>query len=258
MSGAVRPSGVRCAAGHVPAPRSGRARKAPRAADPALWRFLARRSRRGLEGDARVRVPAQRAVGRQPVAGRSGGGPPVDRGSAGGASVDRRSRGGSVGRQVGGAPVGRRSSGGASADRRVGGGGSADRRVGRAFVGRRFRGGPAVDGRVPGPRPHRRTTAAGGRRPLRLTRRGRLVVLALMLLLCGLVAAAVAVPGRAADPATEPATAVVQPGDTLWSFTARHAPSDDPFATIDEVRWLNDLEGSVIHPGQRLVLPRRR
>jgi hypothetical protein len=83
-------------------------------------------------------------------------------------------------------------------------------------------------------------------------------MLALMLLLCGLAAAAVAAPGQAADPARERATAVVQPGDTLWSFTSRNAPSDHPFEMIEEVRRLNHLDGYVIHPGQRLILPRRR
>jgi hypothetical protein len=89
-------------------------------------------------------------------------------------------------------------------------------------------------------------------------RRGRAFIFAGLLLLCAVLAALVAPPGRAADPAGTPASAVVLPGDTLWSFAARNAPSRTPFATIDEIRRLNHLDGYVIHPGQRLLLPLRR
>jgi LysM repeat protein len=91
---------------------------------------------------------------------------------------------------------------------------------------------------------------------VRLTRRGRVVVLVLCLLLAGLVAALVASTSRAAQPG-EPAVAVVQPGDTLWSVAARHAPSDDPYGVIEEIRRLNHLTGNTIHPGQELILPQR-
>jgi LysM repeat protein len=94
---------------------------------------------------------------------------------------------------------------------------------------------------------------------LKLTRRGRVVVLGLCLLLAGLVAALAASASRAAQPGEppEPAVAVVQPGDTLWSVAARHVPSDDPYGMIDEIRHLNDLNSHTIHPGQELILPER-
>jgi len=108
--------------------------------------------------------------------------------------------------------------------------------------------------------------------PVRLTRRGRAVVLALGLLLAGLVVAGVLVvvvgvlappASLAADPTPagagrEPAVAVVRPGDTLWSVAARHLPSRDAYGMIEEIRRLNDLPDHTIHPGQRLVLPARR
>jgi LysM repeat protein len=107
--------------------------------------------------------------------------------------------------------------------------------------------------------------SAGGARsvptrsaPVRLTRRGRAVLFALLVLLCAVLAALAAAPGGAADPAADYPTAVVQPDDTLWSFAARNAPSTTPYATIDEIRRLNHLDGYVIHPGQRLLLPLRR
>jgi Tfp pilus assembly protein FimV len=96
----------------------------------------------------------------------------------------------------------------------------------------------------------------GGR--LRLTRRGRIVIVAFSLLLAAAVAVVLAPASRAdAPPATAP-TAVVQPGDTLWSVAERHLPSRDPFAMIEEIRRLNGLDGYTVHAGQRLTLPRRR
>lgn len=93
------------------------------------------------------------------------------------------------------------------------------------------------------------------RRPLHLTRRGRAVLLGLCVLLAGLVAALAAPASQAARVPEPPQTAVVHPGDTLWSVAARHAPSRDPYRVIDEIRHLNDLSGHTIHPGQELVLP---
>jgi hypothetical protein len=97
-----------------------------------------------------------------------------------------------------------------------------------------------------------------GRRPVRLTRRGRLVVLALVLFTGALVGFLGAAPGQAADPPKPAVTAVVQPGDTLWSFAERNLPGWQPKAAVAELKKLNDLEGYVIHPGQRLDLPARR
>ncbi len=96
------------------------------------------------------------------------------------------------------------------------------------------------------------------RRPkprLRLTRRGRLVLVVLFLVAVGGLAAILSPASRAADPAAPLPVAVVQPGDTLWSVVARHRPSDTPFRMIEEDRRLNDLEGVTVHAGQQLVLP---
>lgn len=98
---------------------------------------------------------------------------------------------------------------------------------------------------------------SGPGRRLRLTRRGRVVLLCVGLLLAGLFVAIAAPVSRAADPA-EPEVVVVHPGDTLWSVAARHVPSQDPYGTIEEIRRLNDLQGHTIHPGQELILPERR
>jgi hypothetical protein len=90
---------------------------------------------------------------------------------------------------------------------------------------------------------------------LRLTRRGRVVLVALFLLAVGGLAAVLSPASRAADPAGPPAVAVVQPGDTLWSVAARHRPSNSPFEVIAEIRRLNDLTDFTVFAGQKLVLP---
>ncbi|SDZ27788.1 LysM domain-containing protein [Asanoa ishikariensis] len=90
---------------------------------------------------------------------------------------------------------------------------------------------------------------------LRLTRRGRLVLVGLFLVAVGLLAAILSPASRAADHAEPPPVAVVQPGDTLWSVVARHRPSNAPFKVIDEIRRLNDMDDFTIHAGQKLVLP---
>src|SRR5262249_54613523 len=94
---------------------------------------------------------------------------------------------------------------------------------------------------------------------VRLTRRGRLVLLALLLLLAAVVGVLVAAStGEAASPAGPAPTVVVQPGDTLWSIAARYAPGPDPFGTIEQMRELNGRDGYTVHAGETLVLPRHR
>ena len=94
--------------------------------------------------------------------------------------------------------------------------------------------------------------------PLRLTRRGRAVVLGFFVLMSSLASAILlAGASRADEPPTGPApSVVVQPHDTLWSIATRAAPERDPFAAIAEIKKINNLQGYVIHPGQTLELPR--
>jgi hypothetical protein len=95
------------------------------------------------------------------------------------------------------------------------------------------------------------------RPPLRLTRRGRAVVLAFFVLVASLASAVLfTTASRASDPDTGPApTVVVQPHDTLWSIATRTSPRRDPYAAVAEIQRLNDLDGYVVHPGQTLILP---
>ncbi len=94
---------------------------------------------------------------------------------------------------------------------------------------------------------------------LRLTRRGRAVVLLTLVTL--LVLAFVL--GRAGDsqaatetPLAKPyAATTVHAGETLWSVAKRVAPGHDPRALVAEIRTLNHLPSASVQVGQQLLLP---
>jgi Tfp pilus assembly protein FimV len=89
--------------------------------------------------------------------------------------------------------------------------------------------------------------------PIRLTRRGVIVVAALVAALgVGLIWL-----GRLSAPASPagapgPATVTVQPGDTLWSIAGRVAPGRDPLAEVSTLQQRNHLTGVDLVPGQVL------
>lgn len=93
---------------------------------------------------------------------------------------------------------------------------------------------------------------------VRLTRRGRLVVLALALLAVlavGIVLASGAVgTGEAGTP--EPTRVVlVGSGDTLWDIAAGLADDGDVRAMVDRIQKLNALDSGMVTAGQKLVVP---
>ena len=114
---------------------------------------------------------------------------------------------------------------------------------------------PQASRGYPRPAPRRPATLPGRRPPIRLTRRGRVVLLALLLAVAATITILLASASRAADPAGAPRTAVVQRDDTLWSIAAREVPGGDPFTTIERIRFLNDLPDYPVHPGQTLIRP---
>ena len=91
--------------------------------------------------------------------------------------------------------------------------------------------------------------------PVRLTRRGRIVVLGLLIALAALVVVLVSQPGQAADTTPLP-TRVVQPGDSLWSIAGQVAPGRNRTATVEDIRRLNHLDGYRLQVGQKLTVPR--
>lgn len=95
---------------------------------------------------------------------------------------------------------------------------------------------------------------------LRLTRRGRRLVLALAFVgavaLGSLVAPLVEGAGDGGLQLAGERSVVVEPGDTVWSIAGEAAGADQDVRTVvDAIEELNDLEGSVLVPGQVLELP---
>jgi LysM repeat protein len=97
----------------------------------------------------------------------------------------------------------------------------------------------------------------GGQSTLRLTRRGRLVILVMLLAVGAVLSMAVASSGAASSAAEQvPVQYVtVAPGDTLWSIAGEVAPGTDRRDTVAEIVELNALDGSSVQAGQRIAVP---
>jgi hypothetical protein len=132
-----------------------------------------------------------------------------------------------------------------------------------------------VDSPVPSQTPHREQAARPrpardratrpetANPPLRLTRRGRVVVAvvaALVLAALSLVIAGAAqaanhpVSARAAQQGLAQVT--VHPGQSLWSVAESADPGADTRVVIQRIVELNGLTGNVVFAGQRLWVPR--
>ena len=59
---------------------------------------------------------------------------------------------------------------------------------------------------------------------------------------------------RSVESAGRAQTYVVQPGDTLWSIASERY-AGDPREGVWKLQRRNQLEGTTISPGQKLVLP---
>ena len=99
--------------------------------------------------------------------------------------------------------------------------------------------------------------------PLRLTRRGRIVVAvaaALVLAALSLVIAGAAQatnhPVSAGTGQQHLAQVTVHPGQNLWSVAESADPSADTRAVIQQIIELNSLTGNTVFAGQRLWVPR--
>ena len=105
-----------------------------------------------------------------------------------------------------------------------------------------------------------RHVARAPRRPMTLTRRGRLLLTVLSLLTV-VVVAVLATGGVPASAGSEPGAAAtaervtVRPGDTLWAIALREAPGVDPRKTVDAILDLNALESSAVRAGTVLLVP---
>ena len=94
----------------------------------------------------------------------------------------------------------------------------------------------------------------GGAAPVRLTRRG-VVVLSAAVALLGVALvwfARASAPAPAGPAASAPRAVTVHAGDTLWLIASRVAPDRDPRAEIAELQKRNHLTSVELTPGQVL------
>lgn len=98
---------------------------------------------------------------------------------------------------------------------------------------------------------------------LRLTRRGRFVLGALVTVVIAALFALVATFGASQAAASNESSAakfsyvVVQPGDSLWSVATALDPASDPRDVVAEIVRLNQLESSGVQAGQPIAVPLR-
>jgi LysM repeat protein len=99
-----------------------------------------------------------------------------------------------------------------------------------------------------------RPSAGSVAAPLRLTRRGVVVLtLAVAALAVALLSvAALSAPSAGPGHRQQPATVTVHQGDTLWAIAARVAPDRDPRAEVAQLQRRNHLAGVALTPGQVL------
>lgn len=101
--------------------------------------------------------------------------------------------------------------------------------------------------------------------PVRLTRRGRLVVTAAALLAIAALSVALAgaaqALGHSGAPARPAGTAAitriqVRAGQNLWSLAESYDPDADPRQVIQQIVQLNSMRTDQVQPGQVLWMPR--
>ena len=95
---------------------------------------------------------------------------------------------------------------------------------------------------------------------VRLTRRGRLLLTGLAMLVL-VVAAVLLSGGPPATAGTDHGSAstaqrvTVAPGETLWQIAERTAPGADPRETVQRILDLNGLQTAEVQSGTALLLP---
>ncbi|WP_411376067.1 LysM peptidoglycan-binding domain-containing protein [Arthrobacter sp. MPF02] len=102
--------------------------------------------------------------------------------------------------------------------------------------------------------------------PLRLTRRGKVVLIGIPLMLLAALLLSLAgffnSPAKASDTpedlvVTPTVTVTVQPGESLWAIAGSVAPERDARDVVAEIVQLNNLSEGTVLPGQELYIPTR-
>ncbi len=100
--------------------------------------------------------------------------------------------------------------------------------------------------------------------PLRLTRRGRIVLIGVPLVLLAVFLLSLSgffnSPAKASDSTADLAvtptvTVTVQPGQSLWSIAGAVDPGRDARDVVADIVQLNNLSAGSVLPGQQLFVP---
>ncbi|MER2135277.1 MAG: LysM peptidoglycan-binding domain-containing protein [Arthrobacter sp.] len=109
------------------------------------------------------------------------------------------------------------------------------------------------------PAAERRPAPAG---PLKLTRRGRLLLIGAPVLLGGAALltfigffTAPALASSGSPEVTRTQQVSVGAGDSLWSLAGQYAPERDPRAVVADIMELNNLADDVVPAGVQLYIP---
>jgi hypothetical protein len=99
--------------------------------------------------------------------------------------------------------------------------------------------------------------------PLRLTRRGRIVIAAVAVLLVTVISLLAAGVAQATSHGPSPRAArqnllqvVVRPGQTLWSVAESADPDQDTRVVVQQIIDLNSLNSATVPAGRQLWVPR--
>jgi hypothetical protein len=120
-------------------------------------------------------------------------------------------------------------------------------------------------GLAPRPRlaPDQASRDQTARVPLRLTRRGRIVVAVATALLLAVLSLVIAASAQATSHPASPGAAqrslvqvTVRPGQSLWSVAENADPNADTRVVVQQIIELNGLTGNLVFAGQRLWVPR--
>lgn len=116
----------------------------------------------------------------------------------------------------------------------------------------------AVSARPTGPG----TSSVPAKRPLTLTRRGRLVLIGLpivlgvsLLVVLGAFLTSAAQAGEEQAQTSQAVTVTVLAGETLWGIAQQHAPDRDTRDVVAEIVELNSLRTSAVQVGQSVLVP---
>jgi LysM repeat protein len=124
----------------------------------------------------------------------------------------------------------------------------------------------AIAAPFPAPAQRSRTAVSTSSSTLRLTARGRVLLLVATILALFTVvvvsgqftAQATVNSDTAGQAAPAAAVVVVQSGESLWSIAQQVAPGTDPREMVSRIRDLNGMADAVVTPGQSLLVPQIR